>query len=60
MMRVGTLPRRNPGTLTCDAILLYACSMESFRSSKGISTVSFTRVSDRFSTVLFTLDSYSS
>src|SRR3954470_10039524 len=50
----GTLPRRNPGTLICWAIFLYAASRLGLSSSKGTSTVSLARVGLKVSTALFT------
>src|SRR3954451_10670872 len=50
----GTLPRRNPGTLICWAIFLYAASRLGLSSSKGTSTVSFALVGVKVSTALFT------
>src|SRR5688500_16525669 len=50
----GTLPRRNPGTLICFAICLYAASRLGLSSSKGTSTVSLALVGLKVSTALFT------
>ena len=50
----GTLPRRNPGTLICWAIFLYAASRLGLSSSKGTSTVSLALVGLKVSTALFT------
>src|SRR5437588_8762715 len=57
MMRAGILPLRNPGTVTCWLIFLYAASRLGLSSSKGTSTVSRTRVGFRVSTALFTVGS---
>jgi hypothetical protein len=58
MMREGTFPLRKPGMDTCLAIAAYAASRLGASSSKGTSTVSFTRVGLRVSAVLFTEISY--
>ena len=53
----GTLPGRKPGMRTCPASAPYALSKCAPSSSNGTSTVSFTRVGFRCSTVLFTRNS---
>ena len=51
---VGTLPRRKPGTWTCEPISRYAFLRLGSSSTNGTSMASRTRVGLRVSTVLFT------
>ena len=59
MMRLGTLPRRKPGTWIWLPIDLYAASRLGLSSSNGTSTVSLTLVGPRVSRAVFTTDSSS-
>ena len=54
MMRLGTLPLRNPGICTWAPIVRYAWSSIGFSSANGTSTTSLTRVGLMVSTALFT------
>ena len=50
----GTLPLRNPGTVTCEPMVLYASSRLGSNSSNGTSMVSLIRVGLKVSVLLFT------